>query len=42
LEAIGMWAIFCLSVQTNPNQVQDVSVDRGQRLVHQPLYSGDL
>jgi hypothetical protein len=41
-EAMGMRVRFCLSFQTNLNQVQDVLMDRGQRLMQQPLHGGDL
>jgi hypothetical protein len=41
-EAMGMRESICLSIQINPNRAQDVLVDRGQRLVQQPLYVGDL
>jgi ABC-type sugar transport system substrate-binding protein len=30
------------SFQTNPNQTQDVPVNRGRHLMQQPLHSGDL
>jgi hypothetical protein len=41
-DAIGMRARFCLTFQTNPNQAQDVLVDRGQCLVQQPLHGRDM
>jgi hypothetical protein len=41
-EAIGMWARFCISIQTNLNRAQDIPMGLGQRLVQQPLYGSDF